>query len=139
MMHIEHTYSPSSKDIEFLTKNINEESKQHGVKEDAHSFAFFIRDDNDAIIAGCNGFVVFGAIYTDQLWVHRDYRQQGLGRKLMQQVHEYGRASSCNMATVATMSFQGALSFYERLGYSCDFERKGYAATSSCLFLQMKL
>lgn len=71
----------------------------------------------------------------DQLWVAPDYRKLGLGRQLMERVHQLGRAHRCAMATVATMSFLGVQKFYEQLGYVVDFVRAGYANGSSCIFL----
>lgn len=135
-MTLEYTSTPSSEDIDFLTQKINKETPEFG---EAHPFAFFIRDENNQIIAGCNGSVVFGSIYTDQLWVQPDYRKNGLGYKLMEAVHDYGRKSGCSMATVATMSFQGAKTFYEKLGYVSDFERHGYTQHSICIFLKRSL
>ena len=135
-MSLEYTSTLSSEDIDFLTQKINKETPEFG---EAHPFAFFIRDENNQIIAGCNGSVIFGSIYTDQLWVQPDYRKNGLGHKLMEAVHDYGRKSGCSMATVATMSFQGAKTFYEKLGYVSDFERHGYTQHSSCIFLKRSL
>ncbi len=135
-MKIEHTTAPHSKDIDLLTHKINQETPEFG---EAHPFAFFIRDEKNQIIAGCNGSVIFGNIYTDQLWVHPNHRRNGLGHQLMEAVHDYGRKSGCIMATVATMSFQGALVFYEKLGYVSDFERPGYTQNSSCHFMRKKL
>ena len=136
LQDIEFTTSPTSSDIEFLTDKINKEKPEFG---DAYPFAFYMRDEEGNIIAGCNGSVVFGSIYTDQLWVHPDYRGQGISLKLMNAVHEYGRKSGCFMANVNTMSFQGAQSFYEKLGYVVDFERSGYVQNSSCIFLKRSL
>ncbi len=146
LQEIEFTKSPMATDIDFLTHKINQETPEFG---EAHPFAFFIRsayakassdkDENNQIIAGCNGSVIFGSIYTDQLWVHPDYRKNGLGHKLMEAVHDYGRRSGCSMATVATMNFQGAKAFYEKLGYVSDFERPGYTNSSSCIFLKRSL
>ena len=135
-MKIERTLTPSEQDINFLTQKINEETPDQG---SAYPFAFFIRDNEDAIIADCNGSVIFGAIYTDQLWVSPDYRRQGLGQRLMEQVHHYGQEIGCRLATCATMSFQSARSFYEALGYQCDFERPGYIENATCVFLRKSL
>ena len=135
-MNLEHTFTPASEDIDFLTQKINQETPDFG---SAHPFAFFVRDEHNQIIAGCNGSVIFGSIYTDQLWVHPDHRKKGLGHKLMEAVHDYGRKSGCAMATVATMSFQGSKAFYEKLGYVSDFERQGYTQNSSCIFLKRSL
>lgn len=136
---IEQTLSPDNKDIDFLTKMINEESKQLGIKEEAYPFAFFIKNENGEIIAGCNGSVIFGAIYTDQLWVHPEYRKIGLGKQLMEKVHNFARQAGCKMTTVSTLSFQAALDFYIKLDYKIDFERRGYAYNASCLFLKLDL
>lgn len=135
-VNIQYTSTPASADIDFLTQRINQETPEFG---EAHPFAFFIRDEKNQIIAGCNGSVIFGSIYTDQLWVHPDYRKNGLGHQLMEAVHDFGRRSGCSMATVATMSFQGAKTFYEKLGYVSDFERHGYTQNSSCHFMRKEL
>ena len=135
-MKIEFTTSPVTSDIDFIAQKINEETTSFGA---ATPFAFFIRDEAGQVIAGCNGSVIFGGIYTDQLWVDKNHRKLGLGKKLMDAVHEYGRKAHCHIATANTMSFQGALTFYEKLGYVVDFERPGYAQNSSCIFLKRSL
>lgn len=122
--------------IDFLTEKINVESP---MQANAYPFAFCIKDEKDNIVAGCNGSVVFGVIYTDQLWVHPEYRHQGLGRKVMEHVHQYGQSRDCRMATVTTMDFQNARTFYEKLGYVCDFERAGYANGAIAIFLRKLL
>lgn len=135
-MNIKQTNSPKPEDIEYLTQKINEEIKDYG---SCKPFGFFIRDESQKIIAGCNGYIIFGCIYTDQLWVDTNYRRQGLARKLMKKVHEYGVEQGCKIATLCTMSFQNAFNFYEKLGYKVDLERKGYNSDSSCLFLRKDL
>ena len=135
-VNIQYTSTPASEDIDFLTQKINQETPEFG---EAHPFAFFIRDERNQIIAGCNGSVIFGSIYTDQLWVHLNHRKNGLAHQLMETVHDYDRRSGCRIATVATMSFQGAKSFYEKLGYVSDFKRLGYTQNSSCIFLKRNL
>jgi proline iminopeptidase len=123
-------------DFDFLTQKINEEKPDFGK---AYPFAFLIKNDKKQIIGGCNGFVIFGNIYTDQLWVDPNYRNNGLGYKLMAKVHEYGVKSGCTMATLATMNFQEVLSFYAKLGYITDFERTGYNKGASCIFMRKEL
>lgn len=135
-INITHTPSPTAADIDFLTQKINEETLEFGK---TYPFGFFARNEEDKIIAGCHGLVIFGKIYTDQLWVHVDYRKRGLARQLMECVHDFGRKQGCTMATLSTMSFQGAKEFYEKLGYVVDFERAGYTHDSSCFFLRKQL
>lgn len=135
-MKIEFTLQPKAEDTEFLSQKIIQETPGF---EEVSPFAFFIRDEEGGIIAGCNGYLLFGAIYTDQLWVHPGYRKGGLGRQLMTRVHDYGLEKGCAMATVGTMTFQGAQAFYEKLGYGVDFEQAGYARNSSMLSLKRGL
>lgn len=135
-MVIEYTKNPATSDIDFLTKQINKETSEYG---EAYPFAFFMRDDDSKIIAGANGFVIYGEIYTDQLWVDKNYRGQGFARKIMDKVHEFGKLEGCKIATLQTMSFQGAQSFYEKLGYVQDFKRAGYVNGSNCIFMRKAL
>lgn len=130
------TFAPASQDIAFLTQAINEESQKQGIADKAYPFALFIRDKVGQIVAGCNGSVVYGTIYTDQLWVHASFRGKGYGWLLMEKVHALGRSQGCRLATVVTMDFQNARSFYEYLGYECDFEREGYSNQSVLQFLK---
>ncbi len=135
-MKIEFTSTPNNEDISFLAQKIDEATPYKG---DSYSFAFFMRDETGAIVAGCNGEAMYGVIHTDKLWVNPNYQKQGLGRKLMENVHEYGRKVGCHIGTVLTMSFQEARKFYEHIGYECDLERPGYAEGSSCIFLKKVL
>jgi GNAT superfamily N-acetyltransferase len=136
MMEIDFTRSPKASDVEFLTQKINAETPAYGA---AYPFAFFIRDDENTIIAGANGFVIYGKIYSDQLWVDPAFRNQGLAGELMEKIHQFGRHEECTMASVSTMSFQKAKDFYEKLGYQIDFERHGHVNESSCFFMSKKL
>lgn len=135
-MDIKFTLSPSAYDIDFLTQKINEEAKSQGIMEEAYPFGLFLHNDEGEIVAGANGSVVYGTIYTDQLWIHPHHRGLGLGRLMMEKIHHYGLLQRCSLATVATLDFQKARSFYEHMGYECDFERSGYIHGSSCVFLK---
>lgn len=136
MVNIEYTKNPAPSDIDFITKQINQETCEYA---EAYPFAFFMRDGDSKIIAGANGFVIYGAIYTDQLWVDKDYRGQGFAKKIMNKVHEFGLLEGCKIATVQTMSFQGAQVFYEKLGYVQDFKRAGYVSGGHCIFMRKTL
>ncbi|TSJ81429.1 MAG: GNAT family N-acetyltransferase [Candidatus Cardinium sp.] len=163
-MHIDYTFDPSTEDVNFLRHQLNQVAE--GFKS-VDPFGFFIKDKAKQIQAGVNGCMIYGVIYVDQLWVNKDkakqiqagvngcmiygviyvdqlwvnvdYRNRGLGRQLMEEVHALGRKEACSMATVCTVSFLGAQNFYERLGYKVDFIRSGYANDASCVFLSKKL
>lgn len=127
--------NPSSNDLDFLTHKINAEAGDKGA---AYPFAILVCNKESGIVAGCNGSIIFGSIYTDQLWVDPNLRKLGMGKKLMEAVHEYGKKHGCTISTVATMSFQ-VPDFYKKLGYKIDFSREGYSKGASCIFMSKKL
>ena len=139
-MKLEHTNSPKAEDIEFLSKKLAEVVAEHVVME---HFAFFIRDDEQQIIAGCNGYMILGefsAIHTHQLWVCPNNRKQGLASDLLEKVHEHGRLKGCNLATLTTLSFlHNAIKLYQDLGYKLDLDRHDEIHGASCLFLRRNL
>lgn len=135
-MNIEYTHKPTACELDFLTQKINQETSEYG---EAIPFAFFIKDDDSNIIAGANGFVIYGAVHTDQLWTDKNYRYQGLARKIMSKIHELGKSQGCKIATVQTMNFQSAQAFYEKLGYVPDFKRGEYTNGGNCIFMRKTL
>jgi GNAT superfamily N-acetyltransferase len=137
-MKIVHTLNPAANQLEYLTEQINKEALEMGITDQAFPFAFYIYEQ-EQLIAGCNGSLIYGSIYTDQLWVHPHYRKKGLGKALMEKVHELGKAHHCTLATVSTLSFQNSRSFYEKLGYTVDFCRPGYVQESVCFFMRKDL
>jgi len=130
---IKYVKNPSANDIDFIAQQINQETAEYGA---AYPFAFFIKDNDSNIIAGANGFILYGSIYTDQLWVEANHRGHGLAKKIMDKVHNLGKTHGCKSATIQTMSFQEAQSFYEKLGYIQDYKRAGYINNSSCIFMK---
>ncbi|CAL8122622.1 unnamed protein product [Orchesella dallaii] len=148
-LELEEKFNPSTNEIDFLTEKINTESRALNIPGDAYPFGIFLKKRNTTsassseaeaeIVGGCNGSIVYGSIYTDQLWVHPDYRGKGLGKMLMEKVHQLGKRKQCTLATVGTMSFQGAQKFYESLGYQVEFVRDGYVNGATMIYLKKYL
>ncbi len=57
MHKIEYTKNLCASDIGYITKQINQETSEYG---EAYPFSFFIRDNDSKIIAGVNGFILYG-------------------------------------------------------------------------------
>lgn len=134
--NIEFTERPSFQDVDLLTEKINKETPEYG---EAVPFGFFIKDDVGTLIAGVNGYNIYGAIEIDQLWVDKPHRGKGLARNLMDRVHALGEKDKCKFSTVQTMSFQGAEGFYRKLGYVETFKHAGYVQGSYCVSLTKDL
>jgi GNAT superfamily N-acetyltransferase len=139
-MKIEFIASPSKEERDFLERRIDEDVNKLGRSGGSlEHIGFFIKNDSGEILGGCNGFVLCGAVYTDQLWVHESLRGRGFGRRLMESMHDYGRKAWCKLATLTTIDFQGKREFYEHLGYKCDLERDGYSNCAKFLFFKKEL
>lgn len=104
----------------------------NGLSEDPISFEIF------------NGTEFVGAIVVQPFWeqlhikylfVEKNYRGQGIARQLMNHALEFGIKRGCHFAFVETMSFQ-APEFYQKMGFSIEFSRPGYAENTTFHYLK---
>lgn len=130
--------TPLQTDIEILSQGISRNAKEKRGLDPVVPFAFFIRDENNAIIGGCNGNIGYDWLYVDQLWVDESLRGQGYGTKLMQAALNLGLEKNCLHAAVNTGDWE-ALDFYKKLGFRVELERQGLANNSIFYFLRKDL
>ena len=129
---------PASADVNVLEEGIVQESVLKHGHEDIERFAFFIRDDDNIILGGCDGEIWCGCLYVRRLWVSEDLRGNGYGAKLMLSAENLANEKGCAFATAHTRDLD-ALSFYKTLGYYVEFERPGYSQDSILYFLRRDL
>ena len=110
---------------------------KRGLEPGIH-FAFFIKDENDKIKGGCSGYMFYGSLYVDLLWVDESLRGQQYGTRLMTAVEKMARDNNCNFLSVGTLDFE-APQFYKKLGFYIEFERSGYHKNSIMYFLRKEL
>jgi ribosomal protein S18 acetylase RimI-like enzyme len=127
--------NPHQNDIQTLGAAIMKQATQKKGFDPLDFFAFFIRDNQNTIIGGCNGNTLYGCLYIDQLWVSDSIRNQGLGTELIKAALQYGKEKICTFATVNTMDWE-ALGFYQKLGFKIEFERHGFLKDSVFYFLR---
>jgi len=132
---IQFTNHPEQNDIQILTEGLSSYAKQQRDHKPIEPFGFFIRDNNNQILGGCNGNIGYGWMYVDQLWLHETLRRQGYGTKLMQAAEKLAKDKGCISAAVNTMDWE-ALDFYKKLGYEVEFERHGLAKNSIFYYLR---
>lgn len=130
-----YTSNPNPEDISFLGKSITDYAIEKKGHKPLEYFGFFIRDAQNNIQAGCNGAILYGCLHVDQLYVTKFLRKQGYGTKLMQAAEKLAKEHGCTFSTVNTMDWE-ALEFYQKLGYSIEFARQGYAKDSTFYFLR---
>lgn len=129
---------PSHANTTTIWKGISENAKLMKGFEPGKPFAFFIKDEMGAIKGGCSGFIFYGCLYTDLLWIDKSLREKGYGTDLMERVEKLATENSCRFMVVNTMDFE-ALNFYKKLGYNVEFERRGFEKNSIMYFLRKNL
>ena len=120
---------PTQEEAAFLTNRLSEIAcnikKMPPIEE--YSFLVF---KNQEIMGGIYGYMYYGCLYIDELWLHKDLREQGIGSKLMNAAEKLAVEKNCLFSTVNTMDLE-AKDFYLKLGYELEFERKGYLHNST--------
>ena len=76
----------------------------------------FLRDDNEKIIGGLVGHTWGNWFFIKTLWVHEDYRRDGLGSRILTMAEDKAVERGCKYAFIDTFSFQ-APDFYPKMGY----------------------
>ncbi|WP_010296961.1 GNAT family N-acetyltransferase [Candidatus Odyssella thessalonicensis] len=103
-------------------------------------FAIYIKNNAADIIAGVYGFSVafHKVLRMEFVWVHTDYRKQGLGTTLLHHIDNYARSKGCSIIQVTTLEFQ-AKEFYKKNGYQEVGSIPQWFYGTTEIFLQKKL
>jgi GNAT superfamily N-acetyltransferase len=112
---------PSSADLEFLEDRLYEYNCQQTGRADGQLFAFFVRNDQQEIIAGLSGWTWADACEIRALWVHPALRGQGHGRALLEAAEQEARRQGCKVILLTSYSFQ-APDFYQKHGYELTWQ-----------------
>jgi ribosomal protein S18 acetylase RimI-like enzyme len=107
----------------------------NGLSEDPTSFEMF---DGTEFAGAIVVQPFWGQLHIKYLFVEKNYRGQGIGCLLMNQALEFGSKCGCQFAFVETMSFQ-APDFYQKMGFTIEFSRPGYAENTILHYLKKSL
>lgn len=136
--HIRYQENPSGDEVFALTRGIMANAKQKKNLDFHGFFGYFLYDEHETMVGGCNGCIFYGCLYLDQLWIDERFRGQGYGAQLMQRVEEKARESHCLFMAVNTFDFE-ALGFYQKLGFEVEFQRHGFLKDSILYLLKKPL
>ncbi|WP_160689903.1 GNAT family N-acetyltransferase [Clostridium sp. C2-6-12] len=76
-----------------------------------------IKNKEDKIIAGINSkMYCWNCLYIDSLWVDSEFRREGLGAKLLDEIEKIAIRKGCKLIHLDTFDFQ-AKDFYIKQGY----------------------
>ena len=108
--------NPAREDVRFLEDRLYEYNVEQTGVDDGQWLAIFVRDNHRVIQAGIEGWTWCGTSYIRSLWVHKDWRGQGLGTQLLRAAEQEARTRGCQQIVLDSFSFQAA-GFYQKLGY----------------------
>jgi GNAT superfamily N-acetyltransferase len=112
---------PTLEEEEFLEERIYEYNRDQVGRDDGRTFAFFLRNERQEIVAGLSGWTWAKACEIRTLWVHPSVRGQGIGRALLESAEQEARARGCTVVLLSSYTFQ-APRFYEICGYELAWE-----------------
>ena len=75
-----------------------------------------VNDSSGGTVAAIYGWLQWGWLYIDRLWVDEDFQHQGIGKQLLLQIEQAAYEQGIHRAYLDTGSFQ-APEFYKKNGY----------------------
>ena len=124
----------SQEKSKILLDGLNANSKEKRDLDPIDLFGFYVKDGNK-IIGGIQGIVMYGSVWIQLLWLSKNIRNKGYGKKMMQEVENFTKEKKCKMILVETFDFE-ALDFYKKLGFKVDFKREGFF--KNCIFYYLR-
>ena len=125
-------------DREAIVAPLEAFSTGRGFANDRQPITLVLRDEDGGIVGGLIGACKWGWLHIEILAVADDLRNQGWGRRLVEEAERLAVAADCHDAWVSTLSFQ-ARPFYEKLGYRVFGELPNYPTGQTRLFLAKPL
>ena len=105
---------------DFIEKKLAEFNEPFVGPDEPMKVIFGVDSDEGIQVAGLSAVIYYQVMSIELLWVHESVRDQGVGKRLLEQAERIARHSGCKMLHLDTFDFQ-APKFYEKLG----FERWG--------------
>jgi GNAT superfamily N-acetyltransferase len=125
-------------DVRFLEDRLYEYNVEQTGVDNGQWLAIFIRDDQQTIRAGVEGWTWCGSCYLRHVWVHLDWRGQGVGTKLLQATEQEAITRGCQQIVLESFSFQ-APGFYQKLGFEVFAVLEGHPRGHRNYYLRKRL
>ncbi len=127
-----------SKEARAILRGIVAFNKRFKGAQSWRELTLSFKDKKGKVIAGLNGYSDWGWLFVKLLWVSEDYRQYGLGKRLMAAAEKEARKRKCTDIWLDTFGFQ-APKFYQKLGYRKFGKLDNYPKGYSRYFMTKKL
>jgi GNAT superfamily N-acetyltransferase len=135
---IERTVEPSPEELERLRRALSAFNRSKIPDKGYVPLLFTLVSGDGTFSGGLSGYVAYGWLFIDLLWIADEVRSRGYGLRLMFAAEDEAKNRGCLHAWVDTFSFQ-ARQFYEKAGYAIFGELEDYPPGHSRYFLRKSL
>ena len=115
-MKIELKKKLSKRYYDIAQKCFDQDKKEKGVDLYSEDWGFVLKNDSEEVVGGITFWVIYEAVYIDDLWIEKAYRGKGYGTQLLEKVWNKFKDKGYDNVNVKTNEFQ-APKFYEKCGY----------------------
>ena len=130
--------APDPTDMAVVDSGLDEYNHRAADLAAIYKLACFARLPSGEIAGGAVGRYWGTACELQQIWVRQDYRNSGVGKRLMELFERRAQEHGCTLLYLDTFSFQ-APNFYLKLGYEVACEFPGFPGGVSKFIMQKKL
>lgn len=110
------TNAPSATDLAVIGDSLTAFNDADVGPSQREPLAVFVRDDQNRVLAGINGYTGWGWLYVQWLWVDESLRGRGMAGKMLEAAEQEAMARGCHGAYIDTFN-PVALRTYQRQGY----------------------
>jgi len=129
---------PRREDVALLNERLYEFNAAAAGVDDGRWLAIFVRDADEAIVAGLHGWTWGGTGFVQAIWVDKRLRGHGLGSRLIAAAEAEAVRRGCHQMHLDTHGYQ-APAFYRRLGYEAIGELPGWPGNDVRIFFRKRL
>lgn len=127
--------NPGSDEIDELRMSLRAFNNKFAGEYERISLIHQVRDSEGALLGGAYGYISWGWLYIDLLWVDDSLRGTGMGTRLIREIEKLANEKDVYCYYLGTTSFQ-ALDFYKKMGYQVCGEIEGLPPGHTNYFLK---
>lgn len=90
-------------------------------------------------VGGISGYIFYGSLVIDVLWIDKKYRKNGIGKQLLKFAEDIAIKENLLIITISTMEWWDVVNFYKKNGYKIEFIRTGFAKNKKQIHLIKRL